>query len=155
MTATGVAFLTGCGAPPDRRETRPPSPTVRTVAPTTTRAALTPTSATVTQPDPVAAPFAPAPRATPSHVHELEPAILDLAARAEAGDTAYFAARMGHAGAHQVQLMIDRVRGSDMSTTYRSHLIGDRPNYHDSTHVQVELALRDGSWVVSSLWFCR
>jgi hypothetical protein len=51
--------------------------------------------------------------------------------------------------------MMEKVRASDVPNTYRTHVRGDRLDYHDKTHVQIELAQKDGKWEVSKLWFCR
>jgi hypothetical protein len=123
-----------------------------------TRPASRPTAVAITKPSSPAADLArysPPPIATAAHLHELEPAIFDLAARAEASDTEYFSHHMGRAGEHLVHLMMERVIASDLPHTYRSHLIGDRLNYHPTTHVQIELKQEDGKWIVGAVWFCR
>jgi hypothetical protein len=103
----------------------------------------------------ISARFAPLPPPTAAHLQEIEPAVLELARRAEQGDKAYFVPKMGQPGEFMVESMMEKIRASDLVNTYRTHLIGDRLNYHDKTHVQVELAQKDGKWEVSRLWFCR
>jgi hypothetical protein len=136
-----AALAGGChpSSPAPRSTTPPPPPP----PPITQPAEATP------------ARFAPATSPTAAHLRELEPLILEVAARADAGDVAYFSRHMGRAGDHLVQLMIERVRESDLRKTYRAHLIGDRLNYHDVTHVQVDFAMQEGRWGVSRIWFCR
>jgi hypothetical protein len=145
-----TALLAGCKTSPSPSTHQPEraTPAMQTVA------VAAPTSRPAAA-EPVAAQFASPATATPLHLTEIEPAVLDLAARADRGDTAYFAAHMGQAGDHLVQLMIEKVKASDLPKTYRGHLIGDRLNYHEKTHVQIELAQQDGKWVVGRLWFCR
>jgi hypothetical protein len=105
--------------------------------------------------EPISPEFARPAAPTAAHLHDIEPAVLELARRAEHGDRAYFTPLMGQPGEHMVELMMEKVLASDMPSTYRAHLIGDRLNYHDKTHVQVELMQKDGKWEVSKLWFCR
>ena len=162
----GTILLAGCAqSPPPRAPSIPSEPPAGATRPTTGPSAAATTAAAqlpakiaaeASPPaEPLAKEFAPPAAPTQAHLAEIEPAVLDLARRAEQADTAYFTARMGQPGEHHVQLMIERVRACDLTQTYRSHLIGDRLNYHDKSHVQVELAKRDGKWEVSRLWFCR
>src|SRR5215207_2333010 len=87
-----TALLAGCNT-----STKPSTPAL-------TRPAMgAAAAAPATRPadaEPVAAQFAAPRAATPAHLHEIEPAVLDLAARADQGDRAYFTAHMGQAGDH-------------------------------------------------------
>src|SRR4051794_6654898 len=130
-----LSLVTGCS-----RWAHPvahPSPSARPPA-AHTRPASRPTTVATTKPtSPVAdlARYSPPPIATAAHLREIEPAIVDMAARAKASDTEYFSHHMGRAGDYLIHLMMERVIASDLPHTYRSHLIGDRLNYHPTTHV--------------------
>jgi hypothetical protein len=86
----------------------------------------------------------------------------ELAGRAEAGDGAYVAKRMGNgAGAEAAADMIARIRRADVGKTFRAHLEGRGMdsaglNYHEPSHFQVELRKgAEGKWEVGRLWVCR
>jgi hypothetical protein len=99
------------------------------------------------------------PRPDPEKV---EPAAVELAKRAEAGDSAFVAKLMEKdAGAEAVADMIARIKRADVRKTFREHLEGRGPdaavlNYHQPSHVQVELR-KDaaGKWEVRRLSVCR
>jgi hypothetical protein len=146
------ALLAGCATSSHQTESKPATPLTVTASPPATQPAL---AAVVNDDEPISPQFAPPAAPTESHLQDIEPAVLELARRAEAGDRTYFLPKMGQPGDHMVELMMEKVRQSDLPNTYRTHLVGDRLNYHDKTHVQVELAQQGGKWAVSKLWFCR
>jgi hypothetical protein len=96
------------------------------------------------------------------HAEQIEPAAVDLAKRAEAGDQAFVANLMDKDASPQaVADMIARLKRADVRRTFRAHLEARGPgsaklNYHDPSHVQVDLRKGPaGKWEVARLWFCR
>jgi hypothetical protein len=93
---------------------------------------------------------------------KIEPAAVELAKRADAGDTAFISKLMDKsANADTVTDMIARIKRADVRKTFRDHLEGRGPesarlNYHTPSHFQVELQKgRAGNWEVTGLRFCR
>jgi hypothetical protein len=93
---------------------------------------------------------------------KIEPAAVELAQRAEAGDTAFISKLMDNgANADAATDMIARIKRADVRKTFRDHLEGRGPesarlNYHTPSHFQVELQKgQAGEWEVIRLWFCR
>ena len=102
-----------------------------------------------------------APPLPPPDAKAVEPAAIELAGRADAGDTAFIAKLMTHATKDAAADMIERIKWADVRRTYASHLTLRGPdaaglNYHDPYHFQVELK-KDaaGKWELARLWFCR
>jgi hypothetical protein len=102
-------------------------------------------------------------RGAPSEadVKATEPAAIELAKRADAGDKAFVAKLMPGASDDAVVDMIDRIKRADVRKTWKAHLQVRSPesaglNYHDPSHFQVDLT-KDGQgrWEVARLWFCR
>jgi len=93
---------------------------------------------------------------------KVEPAAVELAMRAEAGDAAYVAKFMEKAAdADAVADMVGRIRRADVRKTFGEHLEGRGAdvaglNYHEPSHFQVELRKgAGGTWEVARLRVCR
>lgn len=87
----------------------------------------------------------------------IEDAVLELADRAQAGDTGYFQDRMPGYDGQRVANMIEVVAASDMLNEYRSRITTTTESanldFHSQGSFQVDLVLRDGDWVVDQLGF--
>ena len=101
--------------------------------------------------------------AVPIATNQVGILVTDIVTKADAGDTAYFAAHMGPHYLGQETNLVEMIKRSGMATNYTERLTLNtngtgRLNYHyleRGCHFQIDITMTNDSWTIRQILFCR
>lgn len=95
--------------------------------------------------------------------HEMASLVKEIVAKAEAGDTPYFAPKMDEHYAGRETNLVGMIRRSGMATNYPGRCTINTNgtgnlNYHyleARCNFQIDVVKSNETWIIKRIWFCR